>query len=333
MIVRGLGPAELAAMSDALRRGDPLRLELEGHVPRDVRLDEIAPLLYTGLARDPRDQRVLDAFAAPAARRGHPARVTAIIPCSRGVPRGVHALHRQDLHVRVLVLSNGPDGPEHVSGAEILRVPWEGHGRTRQSALRHVTDPYVFFTVDDAIPLGQGFLRTLVEALDAGPWAAVTARQIPWPDADRVTAERLRRWTPAGHRVIPFPQTDHVAALYRTETLSADPLPDVPIAEDAVWSLTHLVGYVPDAPILHAHTRQAGALYRRNRDIHAQLAAAGQAPAMSSIADVVAALPGIVRPSLHGQRGEWQNQIAELAGQWRGNRMGTRSRRKSEKGR
>lgn len=331
MIVRGLGPAERAAMSDALRRGDPIRLELDAHVQRGVRLDEIAPLLYAGVARDPRDQRVLDAFAPPPARRGHPARVTAIIPCSRGVPLGVHALHRQDLAVRVLVLSNGPDGPDHVPGAEVLHVAWEGHGRTRQLALRHVTDPYVFFTVDDALPLGQGFLRTLVEALDAGPWAAVTARQIPWPDADRVTIERCRRWTPAGHRVIPFPQTDHVAALYRTETLFRDPLPDVPIAEDAVWSLNHLVGYVPDAPILHAHAREAGALYRRNRDIHAQLAAAGQAPTVASITDVVAALPGILRPSLHGQRGEWQNQIAELAGQWRGGRMGSKGRRKAGK--
>ncbi len=328
MIIKGLGPAERAAMSDAIRRGEPIRLELQGAVPRGVRLDEIAPLCYAAYAQDPRDQRVLDAFAAPPARPGHGARVTAIIPCHRGKPAGVHALHRQDVPVRVLVLSNGEGGPKSVPGAEIVEVAWEGHGRTRQQALRYVTDPYVLLTVDDAIPLGPGFVRTLVQALEEGEWDAVTARQVPWPDADRVTAEALRRWTPAGHRVVPFPQTDHVATLYRTETLRHKPLPEVPIAEDACWSKGRRVGYVPMAPILHAHARSPATLYRRNRDIHAELVAIGHDPTVPSLSAVVAALPSVVRPSLVGERGEWQNQLAELFGQWRGAAKG----RKKAKG-
>lgn len=318
MIIHGLSLADRVAMSGALRRGEPIRLELEGPVPRGIRLDEIAPLCYGAFATDPRDQRVLDAFAAPGAQPGHPARVTAIIPTHRAKPAGVHALHKQDVAVRVIVLSNGEGGPDSVPGAEVHKVAWEGHGKTRQRALRHVTDPYVFFSVDDAIPLGAGFLRTLIQALEEGEWDAVTARQIAWPDADRVTAEALRRWTPAGHRVVDFPQTDHVATLYRTEALLRKPIPDVPIAEDACWSRGRRVGYVPMAPVLHAHGRQAGALYRRNRDIHAELVAIGHDPTVPSLSSVVAALPSIVRPSLVGQRGEWQNQVAELLGQWRG---------------
>lgn len=326
MIVKGLSPADRASMAEAIRRGEPVRFELDGPVPRGVRLDEIAPLCYSAHAKDPKDQRVLDAFAPPPGRPGHPARVTAIIPCSRGKPVGVHALHKQDLPVRVIVLSNGPNGPDRVPGAEVIKVAWEGHGTTRQKALRYVADPYVFFTVDDAIPLGAGFLRTLVEALDSGEWDAVTARQVPWPDADRVTADTLRRWTPAGHRVVPFPQTDHVATLYRTETLRHKPLPDVPIAEDACWSQGRRVGYVPHAPTLHAHARDPRTLYRRNRDIHAELVAMGVPPTVPGLGTVVGALPGIVRPSLVGQRGEWQNQIAELIGQWRGGRIGRKRR-------
>ncbi len=322
MIVHGLSASDRVVMSDALRRGDPIRLELNGEVPRGVRLDEIAPLCYAAIARDPRDQRVLDAFGPPPARPGHPARVTAIIPTHRGKPAGVHALHKQDLPVRVIVLSNGPEGPVSVPGAEVIKVAWEGHGRTRQQAIRYVSDPYVFFTVDDAIPLGAGFLRTMVEALEEGDWDAVTARQVPWPDADRVTADALRRWTPAGHRVVPFAQTDHVATLYRTETLRRRPLPEVPIAEDACWSRGQRVGYVPMAPVLHAHSRKPGALYRRNRDIHAELVAIGHDPTVPSLSSVVAALPSVVRPSLVGERGEWQNQLAELFGQWRGGARG-----------
>lgn len=328
MILHGLGLPERRSLSAALREGLPVRLELQGAVPRDVRLDEIAPLCYAAMARDPRDQRVLESFKAPPARPGHPARVTAIVPCSRGVPIGVSALFKQDLAVRVLVLANGPEAPKRVPGAELLAVPWEGHGRTRQRALAHVTDPYVFFTVDDALPLGAGFLRTLVEALEDGGWDAVTARQIAWPDADRVTRERLRRWTPAGHVVVPFPQTDHVATLYRTETLRRSPLPDVPIAEDAVWSRGRRIGYVPGAPVLHAHRRDSGDLFRRNRDIHAELVAAGGAPSVPSLAQLVSALPGVVRPALVGGRGELWNQLGELAGQWRGAVIG-RKRRKS----
>lgn len=328
MILHGLGLDDRRALSAALREGLPVRLELTGAVPRDVRLDEIAPLCYHAAARDPRDQRVLDSFKAPSARPGHPARVTAIIPCSRGNPAGVAALFKQDVQVRVLVLANGPEAPKRVPGAEVIEVPWEGHGRTRQAAIARVTDPYVLFTVDDALPLGAGFLRTLVEALEEGGWDAVTARQIAWPDADRVTRERLRRWTPAGHKVVPFPQADHVATLYRTETLRRHPLPDVPIAEDAVWSMGRRVGYVPGAPILHAHRREARALYTRNRDIHAELVAAGQASTVPSLATLASALPGVVRPTLIGGRGELWSQLGELAGQWRGGAIG-RKRRKS----
>lgn len=327
MIIEGLGPEDRAAMAAALRRGEPVRLELRGAVPRGVRLDEIAPLCYAATARDPTDRRVLEAFSAPAARPGSDARVTVIVPCHRGNPAGVAALMRQDVAVRVIVLSNGPDGPERVPGAEVMRVDWEGHGRTRQRAIAAVRDPYVLFTVDDAIPLGAGFLRTLVEALEEGGWDAVTARQVPWPDADRVTAERLRRWTPAGHRVVAFPQVDNVASLYRTETLRAAPFPDVVIAEDAWWSEGRRVGYVPHAPVLHSHPREGRGLYRRTRDIHAELVAMGQPPAVPGLPALIAGAPGLVRPSLIGQRGEWRNQIAELFGQWAGAREGVKRRK------
>ena len=92
----------------------------------------------------------------------------------------------------MLVLSNGA-GPVSADGARVVRVPWEGHGRTRSRAIDHIDSEYVFFTVDDAIPMGQGCLGTLVDALNEGGWDAVVARQVPWPDANAVTASRIRR--------------------------------------------------------------------------------------------------------------------------------------------
>lgn len=289
-----------------------------GHrMARNLRMDEVMPFVDSVACDDAAIRRTFKEFSAPGALPGHAGTVTAIIPSSRGVPLGVRSLVNQDVDVRVLVLSNG-DGPHEVSGAEVKRVAWDGHGATRANAIQWVESDYVFFTVDDAIPLGQGCIRTLIEALESGPWDAAVARQIPWPDADAVTAARLRRWTPPGHRVVPMEQTDHVATLIRTETLRKHPIPPVPIAEDAWWSRDRRVAYVPMAPVLHSHSRSPVSLYKRNRAIHAQLVSMGRPAAVPSWSAIVSALPGVVRPTLAEGGMELLNQIAELAGQWRG---------------
>ena len=249
--------------------------------------------------------------------------VTAIIPACNEMPHGVRALLAQDIDVRVMVLSNG-SGPTRVGGADVVRVQWQGHGPTRQAAIAKVQTDYVFFTVDDAVCLGTDCIRTLVEALDSGGGDAVMAQQIPRADADPITIERLRRWTPPGVEVVATAQVDHVAALYRTETLRRHPLPPVPIAEDAWWSLGKRVGYVPMARVKHSHSREPRALYARNRAIHAELIRMGQAPRIPSIAALVRALPGVVRPTLKAGPSELKNQVAELLGQWQGSREARR---------
>ena len=104
----------------------------------------------------------------------------------------------------------------------------------------------------------------------------------------------------------------------RTETLRSFPIPPVPIAEDAWWSLNRRVGYVPMAPVLHSHVRAPGPLFERNRAIHAQLVAMGHAPTVPDFSAWVKALPGVVRPALAAGPGELVNQLAELTGQWWG---------------
>jgi len=262
-------------------------------------------------------QREIAAHAAPPSASGHSQTVTVVIPCSRHAPLGLKALLAQDMVEKVLVMSNG-DGPVQVEGATVVRVDWSGHGTIRAQSLEFVDTDYVFFTVDDAIPLGRGCIRQLVEALKQGPWDAAVARQIPWPDADAITASRVRQWTPPGSEVVSRSQTDHVATLYKTETLAEHPIPNVPIAEDAWWSIDKRIAYVPTAPVLHSHVREPGALFRRNRDIHAQLISMGQSPTVPHFGAAVAALPGVIRPALAGGIGELFNQVAEIAGQWRG---------------
>ena len=323
MQVRSWSKEQRSLLADAIRRGEPIELVLDdglgrgARAKRNLRMDEVAPLVDTIRIADPQLQASAELWKAPEGVGQRDERVTVVIPCNRGIPAGIKALQKQDVDVDVLILSNGP-GPFAVEGARVVRVPWEGHGRTRARALSYIDTEYVFFTVDDAIPMGRGCLGCLVDALLEGAWDAVVARQVPWPDADSVTASRIRRWTPPGQKVTAFSQTDHVGTMMRTETLRAHPIPAVPIAEDAWWSIERKVGYVPMAPILHSHIREPGALFARNRAIHAQLVAMGHPPTVPNFAAWLRALPGMVRPSLAGGPGELANQLAELTGQWLG---------------
>jgi hypothetical protein len=251
--VTDLGFETRQRMTAALKRGEPLHLRLMKPIRRGVRasrncrLDEIVPLCASVEFSDDDVGFAASEWSAPSGAQRRGPSVTVVIPTRGDSPPAVDAFLAQDVNVRVLILSNG-DGPDALAGADVVRVNWRGHGATRQAAIAQVNTPFVFFTVDDAIPLGTGFLRTLVSALEGGNWDAVTARQIPWPDADAVTATRLRRWTPPGRQVVACSAVDHVATLYRTDTLRSFPLPSVPIAEDAWWSIGRRVGYVPNAP-------------------------------------------------------------------------------------
>jgi hypothetical protein len=305
-------------MRAALIEGEPLWLDLWEPPPPEVRLDDIVPLCHAVDTWDPRLTAALRAQLPPGARHGSHARVSVIVPSHRRVPWGLRALAAQDVEVEILVVDNGPAPLEgtDLGVARVLRLPWDGHGRTRQRAVELASGEYVFFTVDDAIPCGAGFLRTLVEALEQGGYDAVTARQLPWPDTDPITARRLRAWTPPGDHHRAVDRLDHVAALHRRATLLAEPLPDVPIAEDLRWGQRRRLGYEPRAPVVHAHTRCPGELWRRTRAIHAQHIALGEPACVPDLGALLGALPGLARPVVEGGPREILNQAAELLGQY-----------------
>ncbi len=256
---------------------------------------------------------------APPAPAGLRAGVTVVIPASRGVPVGLGVLRRQSVDVQVIVLANGPRSGElarelaSTPGLEVVEVPWEGHGKTRNRALDLARYPYLFYTVDDCLPLGAGFLERLIRCLEQNDLEAVTARQLPWPDSDPVTRRRLRAWTPPGPQAPGVHRLDNVGALYRRESLIRDPFPAVPIAEDTAWATRHRVGYAWDAPVVHAHPRGFLPLYRRTVALHTELIRRGQGPTVPDGKSLLRALPTVVGPDLPGALGE-------LLGQWRAGR-------------
>ena len=295
----------LARLEAAVRAGEPVHL---GPAPRAVHpLDELVPLCHA--VADPELARWLP----PPARPGATSAVSVVIPTHRQAPIGLATLAAQDVETELLVLANGG----YTGGVE---VPWRGHGATRNLGVGLARHPYVLFTVDDALPLGAGFVRTLVEALEAGGLDAVFARQLPWPGSDAVTRARLRAWTPPPNERgspedTPLATLDNVAALYRRSALLADPFDDVAIAEDWRWGARHRVGYVPTAAVVHAHPRAFHALLTRTRALHAERTRSGEAPAVASASAMLRAVPGTLGRDLPGALGE-------LLGQWLGARDG-----------
>ncbi len=293
----------LARLEAAVRAGEPVHL---GPDPRAVHpLDELVPLCHA--VADPNLVRWLP----PPARPGAPFAVSVVIPTHRRAPIGLATLAAQDVKTEILVLANGG----YTGGID---VSWRGHGATRNLGVGLARHPYVLFTVDDALPLGASFVRTLVEALEAGGFDAVFARQLPWPRSDAVTRARLRAWTPPTSTSglsanTPLATLDNVAALYRRSALLADPFDDVAIAEDWLWGGRHPVGYVPTAAVVHAHPRAFGALLTRTRALHAERARAGETPAVASAAAMLRAIPGTLGRDMPGALGE-------LLGQWLGAR-------------
>ncbi|MEN9786336.1 MAG: hypothetical protein RLZZ299_1600 [Pseudomonadota bacterium] len=257
--------------------------------------------------------------------------VTIVIPCSRGRPAGLDGWRGQSGAPRVLLLCNGGyDGADVVglSGVDVRRVAWKGHGRTRQAALADVATPFVLFTVDDAVPVGCDGVVRLIDALEAGGWDAVTARQVPPVDADAVTRARLAAWTPEGEGPVATDRLDHVCALHRVEVLRTRPLPDVPIAEDWAWAQgwqgpgrvragdRPRLGYAPAARVVHGHVRTFRSLLRRTAAEHGVRVACGESPAVPDVRRLLAALPGVLGPDVRGALGE-------LLGQWwAGRRVG-----------
>lgn len=296
----------LAALEAAVRAGEPVRLGI-GAVPArgGPALDELVPLCHA--VDDPALSRWLPGAARPdPSANGGPLAVSVVIPTHRRRPIGLATLAAQDVETELLVLANG-------GFTEGVRVPWGGHGPTRNVGVRLARHPYVLFTVDDALPLGAGFLRALVEALEAGGHDAVYARQVPWPTSDPVTRARLRAWTPpadANGRPIATPAAtlDNVAALYRRSALIADPFDDVGIAEDWRWGRRHDVGYAPAATVVHAHPRRFRELYARTRAIHAVRIAAGEPAAVIGARGLLAALPGAMGADAPGALGELLGQ-------------------------
>lgn len=308
------GLASLQAWSRALRAGVPVRW-LPSRLPTGWLVEELQPLVAA--SEDA-------AVCAPGSL--HP-EVTIVLPTHRHTPFACAALAQQSIPVHIWVIENG--GAIAVPpGVVCKKMPWQGHGATRRAVLDEVTTPWVMFMSDDVVPVGARFVETLLEQLQDGDWDGIVARQVPWPDADIVTRQQLRAWTPYCERTVPMAQADHVCTLYRTERLRAQELHPVPIAEDLVWSRSLRVGLCSQAVVVHSHPRSLRYQWSRLLAEHTVRAQFALPTPIVGVRQAVASLPGAAVSGLRYGLRESAVRAAEVLamglGAHRGRRRGKR---------
>ena len=170
------------------------------------------------------------------------------------------------------------------------------HGATRNQALAEATGDFAVLLVQDAVPVSDRWLASLIAPLRSDPLTAGTfARQVPAPRASRVTAHYLAQWT-AAH---PQPRTvgplsagvfnrmspaerhsacafDNVCSCVRLSVWRDHPFKPTTIAEDLEWAREvllagHKLAYVPEAVVQHSHERPVSYELQRAYLVHQRL--------------------------------------------------------------
>jgi len=179
----------------------------------------------------------------------------------------------------------------------VIRVEVDGfnHGATRNLGIDRARSEFVVMLVQDAVPLGEDWLETLVAPLRHDEHLAGTfARQVPERAASPLTRHYLSGWIAAKpdarsvfatseefERLAPAERFDrcifdNVCSCIRREVWARVPFRPAPIAEDMAWAREVLlagygVAYVPTAVVEHSHDRSAAYELRRTWVLHQQL--------------------------------------------------------------
>ena len=219
-------------------------------------------------------------------------RVSILIPtldAERHLERLLAVLASQELEggleIRA-VDSQSTDGTRELlraAGAHVTRIERAEfrHGPTRNLLARDAVGEFLLFLSQDALPVGPGFVRALLEPLADPAVAGSSARVLPHPDDDPLTARTVLAAPQADARPSlerpherPSPwevlRFDNVASCIRRRVLEEIPFPDVPFGEDATWAASALaagwsLAYAADAVVHHAHRYTPAQAFERYR--------------------------------------------------------------------
>ncbi|MEJ2598005.1 MAG: glycosyltransferase [Anaerolineales bacterium] len=153
------------------------------------------------------------------------------------------------------------------------------HGGTRNQAAADARGEYIVFLVQDAQPLGEDWLVTLITAAEQNQAAGAFGSQEPRPDASLYTKWEMTRNLPKERkpvvkclasppdwkRLTPFERYNlaffhNANSCVRRDILLKFPLRKIPYGEDMDWAKRVLLAgysivYEPRARVLHSHDR------------------------------------------------------------------------------
>jgi len=214
------------------------------------------------------------------------------------------------------------------------------HGPTRNALAELARGERLVFLSQDALPVGGDFLAALTAPLDDPSVAGATARVLPCPDDDPLTARTVLA-APEAHDVAgpvvlegDGPRFNNVASAVRAEVLARVPFPDLPFGEDHAWAREVIAGggalrFEPRAVVHHAHAYTPAAAFERYRvDAAFQRRTTG-VRVRPSLLSVLKGVAHELREDLRhvGAHGGWGHlarapklRAAQVLGQWYGSR-------------
>jgi len=229
-----------------------------------------------------------------------PPKCSIILPTWNGereLARLLPALERQELaggYELLAVDSDSSDGTRELlgrAGARVTRIERAGfrHGATRNLCAADARGELLVFLSQDVLPADERFLAELAAAFDDPRVAGATARILPHPDDDPLTARTVLdrpeasaepfardldatggRWELAPEERALWLRFNNVASAIRTAVFRTIPFPDVDFGEDLAWAaraLTagHRIRFAPRAVAFHAHAYTPAQAFRRYR--------------------------------------------------------------------
>jgi rhamnosyltransferase len=199
-----------------------------------------------------------------------------------------------DFEREILVVDSGStDGTDELArtyGATVHRIPKTdfNHGATRNLGISLAKGEYVVLTVQDAVPLNERWLATMVENLEQDERVAgVYSRQVPHPGAGALTRVLVNNQASAGlerreqfagsperYRELPpkkrrrLAAFDNVSSCIRRSVWEEIPFDKTSFGEDIRWGKKvveagYKTVYEPRSAVFHSHER--GALYDLKR--------------------------------------------------------------------
>ena len=207
------------------------------------------------------------------------------------------SLERQDYpgEVRIHAFDSGSvDGTLELLdqyGADVQRIDKRefSHGGTRNQIAARAQGEYFVFLSQDVVPKDETFLRLLLEPFADGRVAGTSARVLPFPDSDPLTARTVLDlpeadeqsfvrdlddigpvWAVDAPTRVEYLRFNNVASAIRGEIFRKYPFPEVEFGEDFAWAARVLtagyrIAYTSKSVVYHGHSYSPREAYRRYR--------------------------------------------------------------------